>query len=225
MDTLLPCVEIEPPGTARSAVVWLHGLGADGHDFEPIVPYLELDPALATRFVFPHAPRMPVTLNGGMVMPAWYDITDLGLKRGHDLDGLRRSAAQVSRLIQRENERGIPTERIVLAGFSQGGAVALYLGVRHPERFAGILALSTYLIGEATLKTEIHDANRSTPIFHGHGTLDPMVAIDRGKASRDALEAHGLPVEWHEYPVEHGVHPTEIQDVGRWLGSVLSTAP
>jgi len=225
VEPLLPCVEIDPPGTARHAVVWLHGLGADGHDFEPIVPYLELDPELAVRFVFPHAPRMPVTLNGGMVMPAWYDITDLGLERGHDLDGLRRSAAQVTRLIQRENERGIPSERIVLAGFSQGGAVALYLGVRYPERLAGILALSTYLIGEDSLAEEMHDANRATPIFHGHGSRDPMVALDRGKASRDALNAHGLPVEWHEYRVEHGVHPAEIQDVGRWLAARFSTAP
>ena len=221
--TLLPCVEIEPPVPARRAVIWLHGLGADGHDFEPIVPHLGLHPALGIRFVFPHAPRIPVTLNGGMVMPAWYDITDLGLRREHDLGGLRLSAQRITRLIERENERGIPSEQIVLAGFSQGGAVALYLGVRYPQRLAGILALSTYLIGEETLSTDLNEANRLTPIFHGHGTRDPMVPMQRGEASRDALAAHGLDVEWRTYPVEHGVHPVEIRDIGNWLGDRFST--
>jgi phospholipase/carboxylesterase len=222
---LLSCVEIEPESPAERSVIWLHGLGADGRDFEPIVPYLGLDPALAVRFVFPHAPRIPVTLNMGMVMPAWYDIRTPDLQRDLDLDGLRRSAEAVRRLLEREAARGVPPGRVVLAGFSQGAAVALYLGLRYPETLAGILALSTYLAGEETLDTEASEANRATPIFQAHGTFDPMVPMERGRAAHDRLTALGYDTRWRTYPMEHQVNAEEIDDVGRWLGEVFARVP
>jgi phospholipase/carboxylesterase len=218
----LQCVEVEPPGPAQSAVIWLHGLGADGHDFEPIVPSLEIDPGLGVRFVFPHAPRRPVTINMGMVMPAWYDVVALDLRRDQDVDGIADSASHVRALIARENERGIPTERIVLAGFSQGGAIALYVGLRHPEAFAGILALSCYMILGDNLASEADEANRATKIFQGHGEWDPMVPPARGGAAREQLRELGHEVEWKTYPMAHEVHPHEIRDVGAWLRERLS---
>lgn len=219
---ILDCVQLDPPGgTAHASVVWLHGLGADGHDFESIVPHLGLDPSLAVRFVFPHAPAMAVTLNNGMVMPSWYDIAEADLRRRHDEAGVRRSAAQVRALIERENERGVASERIVLAGFSQGGAIALFEGLRHPRRLAGILALSTYLVCEDSLLDELSAANANTPVFIAHGELDPMVGIERGEAARDRLLALGHAVQWHSYPMQHQVCLEEIEEIGRWLGSVL----
>lgn len=218
MTALLPCSEIEPTGgKADAAVIWLHGLGADGHDFEPIVPHLGVDGAV--RFVFPHAPAIPVTLNGGMVMPAWYDIAEMDLRRRHDEAGMRRSAARLTALVARENDRGVPTRRIVLAGFSQGGAVALFTGLRHPEPLAGILALSTYLVGADSLGTEASAANRTTPILQAHGTHDPMVAVQRGEDARDQLLGLGYPVEWHTWPMAHQVCLEEIELVGAWLNS------
>ena len=222
MTELLPCVEIDPAGPIRSAVVWLHGLGADGHDFGPIVPELGMPPELGVRFVFPHAPSIPVTLNNGFVMPAWYDIAEVDLRRKHDEVGIRRSAEQVERLIAREIERGIPPSRIVMAGFSQGGAVALFVGLRYQERLAGLLALSTYLVCEESLDAERSLANRDVPIFMGHGSWDPMVQLQRGEAARDALTARGYGIEFHTYPMPHAVHPSEIADVGAWLTTVLS---
>ncbi|MFO1054663.1 MAG: dienelactone hydrolase family protein [Planctomycetota bacterium] len=221
MTRLLPCVEIDPVGPVRASVIWLHGLGADGHDFEPIVPELGLEPAAGVRFVFPHAPAIPVTLNGGYVMPAWYDIAEVDLRRRHDEAGIRRSAAQVEALIAREVDSGVPASRIVLAGFSQGGAIALFQGLRHRHRLAGVLALSTYLVCEDSLLHERSDANRDVPIFMGHGTYDPMVQLARGEAARDALLALGYPVEFHTYPMPHSVHPVEIADIGAWLRRVL----
>ena len=219
---LLDCVQLDPSlGEARACVLWLHGLGADGHDFESIVPHLGLDPALRVRFLFPHAPSIPVTLNQGMVMPAWYDITETDLRRRHDEAGVRRSATQVRALIARENDRGVPTERIVLAGFSQGGAVALFAGLTHPDRLAGILALSTYLVCEETLIAELSAANANTPVLQAHGHFDPMVSIERGEAARDRLIALGHAVQWHSYPMQHQVCMEEIEVVGAWLGSVL----
>lgn len=215
----LSCVELEPrDGPAERAILWLHGLGADGNDFVPIVPELGLDPALRVRFVFPHAPAIPVTINMGMVMRAWYDITDLDLGRRHDADGVRRSASAVAQLIAREEARGIPAERIVLAGFSQGGAIALHEGLRHPKRLAGIVALSTYLVLEATLGEEASPANAALPIFQAHGTHDPMVPVAAGERARDRLVASGHDVEWHAYPMEHQVCGPEISDLGAWLG-------
>jgi phospholipase/carboxylesterase len=220
----LSCVEIEPRVPARSAVVWLHGLGADGHDFEPIVPLLGLDDDLGVRFVFPHAPRRPVTINMGLVMPAWYDILSLDLRRDHDEKGIRESAGLVRDLIARENERGVPNERIVLAGFSQGGAIALHVGLRHEETFAGIMALSCYLVREEELETERSEANRETPIFQAHGVADPMVPVQRGEASHRRLVEWGYDAEWHTYEMGHEVHPDEIRAIGKWLGTRLGPA-
>jgi len=214
---LLPCVEIEPrAGTADASVVWLHGLGADGHDFEPIVPELGLPPDHRIWFVFPHAPRIPVTLNMGMVMPAWYDITSLE-SRGTDADGVRRSAAHTEALLAREKERGVPASRIVLAGFSQGGAIALYTGLRHAERLAGVLALSTYLVVADRLDEERSDANRDVPILQCHGSYDPMVPERLGRAACERLRALGYEVAYETYPMQHQVCLEEIRLVGTWL--------
>ena len=214
---ILPCVELEPEGEARHSVLWLHGLGADGHDFPPIVPELGVDPAHAVRWVFPHAPSIPVTVNGGMVMPAWYDIRGLDFDRRHDEEGIRLSARRLERLIARENERGVPTERICLAGFSQGGAVALFTALRHPERLLGIVALSTYLVLEEHLEEERRPENAGTPIFQAHGSLDPMVVFDRGQRAHEALSGMGYTVEWHDYPMGHQVCLEEIRALGAWF--------
>lgn len=215
----LPCVEVEPEGPVRGSVIWLHGLGADGHDFEPIVPYLGLDRSLGVRFVFPHAPRRAVTINLGMVMPAWYDILSVEFRRDEDESGIRTSAEQVRALMARENERGVPCERIVLAGFSQGGAIALHVALRHPKPLAGLLALSTYLVLDSTLDDEAAAANRAIPVFQAHGSADPLVGLERGEAARDRLLALGYGVEWHTYPMGHEVCPDEIRDVGAWLNA------
>ena len=219
---LLPTVEIEPAADARAAVIWLHGLGADGHDFEPVVPHLRLPEPAAVRFVFPHAPSIPVTINGGFVMPAWYDITELELRRGHDEAGILRSAEYVRALIRRENERGVPSERIVLAGFSQGGAIAVYAALRHSERLAGLMALSSYLVGGETLAEERAQANRDLPVFQAHGIQDPMVQLERGTALRDRLVALGHEVEWHEYPMVHQVCLEELEAIGVFLRARLA---
>jgi len=202
-------------------VIWLHGLGADGHDFEPIVPELDLPDALAVRFVFPHAPMQPVTINGGAVMRAWYDVYALEGERREDADGVRASQAKVEELIACENARGVPATRLVLAGFSQGGAIALQTGLRHGERLAGIMALSTYLPVASTLAAEASAANRTVPIFMAHGLDDPLIPIERAAMSRRRLEAAGYAVEWHEYPMAHAVCMEEIADVSAWLQRVL----
>jgi phospholipase/carboxylesterase len=216
---LLPCVEIEPATPAQFSVIWLHGLGADGHDFVQIVPYLGLSPSLAVRFVFPHAPRMPVTVNGGTVMPSWYDILELDLENRHDAAGVRRSARKVEALIARENERGVPTRRIVLAGFSQGGAVATHVALRQSQPLAGLLALSTYLVLSDTVDAEVTTANRSIAVFQAHGMEDPIVRFDRGVALRDRLKKLGCDVEWHTYPMGHEVCLEEIEAIGAWMSA------
>ncbi len=222
-EPLLPCVEIEPTeGPAAASVVWLHGLGADGHDFEAVVPELGLDPSLRVRFVFPHAPSIPVTLNGGMVMPAWYDITEVDLRRHHDESGIRRSASRIAALLRREQGRGVPSTRTVLAGFSQGGAIALFQGLRHPEPLAGIIALSTYLVGADTLDAERSEANRRTPVLMAHGSLDPMVPVQRGEEARDRLLASGQAVQWRTWPMQHQVCLEEIQWIGAFLNERLA---
>ncbi|MFT5464033.1 MAG: phospholipase/carboxylesterase [Planctomycetota bacterium] len=218
-DELLRCVEVEPDEPATATVVWLHGLGADGHDFEPVVPMLGDLPGV--RFVFPHAPSIPVTVNGGAVMPAWYDILGLELQRRVDEDGVRLSAERVSALLVRERTRGIESKRTILAGFSQGGAIALHLGLRHPERLAGVMALSAYISFDGNLDEERHPANFEVPIFQGHGVLDPMVPLEQGVAARDRLQGLGHEVDWHEYPMEHSVCPEELHDIGQWLRHVL----
>lgn len=218
---MLETVEIAPTGVHSSTVIWLHGLGADGHDFEPIVPHLGVDSALGVRFVFPHGPQRPVTVNGGMVMRAWYDITEMDIAAKQDSKGIRDSDALVRELVVRERKRGIPSERIVLAGFSQGGAIALHTAVRHPEPLAGILALSCYLPLDDTVAEERHPANADTPVLMAHGTADPVVPLLLGQGSRIRLEALGYAVEWHEYAMGHEVNLAEIQTVGRWLNRVL----
>jgi phospholipase/carboxylesterase len=216
----LETVEIETAPAPRSSVIWLHGLGADGHDFEPIVGELSL-PAEPVRFVFPHAPRQPVTVNGGMVMRAWYDIVSDDLTRREDGAGVRASQRLCEALIAREVARGTPASRIVLAGFSQGGAIALQTALRHVERLAGVMALSTYVPVADTLAAEMHPANRDVPIFYAHGTHDPIIPLARAVASRDLLASLGFAVAWHTYPMPHSVCPQEIDDIGAWLRRVL----
>jgi len=220
-EKLLDCVEIEPETPARSAVIWLHGLGADGHDFEPIVPQLGVDASHAIRFVFPHASKRPVTINGGFVMPAWYDIRALSLGRDVDEQGVLESAERIHALIARENERGITDSRIVLAGFSQGAAMALHIALRYPEPLAGIVALSTYLVRDESLEDELSEANRKIGIFQAHGSHDPMVRPEAGQLAYDRLTALGYSVEFKSYRMGHEVHPQEIVDVGQALNAML----
>jgi phospholipase/carboxylesterase len=214
-------VTLAPAAPAAASVIWLHGLGADGHDFVPIVPELKLPPTLAVRFVFPHAPVRPVTLNNGMHMRAWYDLKSLTAEGRADEAGIRESAARLGEYVARERAAGVPSTRIVVAGFSQGGAVALHAALRHPEPLGGILALSTYLALAASLKEERSEANRNTPILMCHGLYDPVLSYAFGVMGRDALRAQGYAVEWKEYPMQHQVCLPEIQDVSQWLQARL----
>ena len=218
---MLEAVEIETGRNPTGTVIWLHGLGADGHDFAPIVPQLVSAEERPLRFVFPHAMVRPVTINGGMAMRAWYDI--LGFNRGIPQDevGIRASDAEVGALIRRENQRGIATSRIVLGGFSQGGAIALFSGPRYPEKLAGIMGLSCYMLLEEQLPAQRTRVNYQTPILLAHGTQDPVVDVRRGAEARQLLEAGGYPVEWHDYPMPHSVCPQEIVDIAAWLRKVL----
>ena len=218
MSGLLETIEIDTGSSPRAAVIWLHGLGADGHDFEPIVPELGMPAAPAVRFVFPHAPLQPVTINGGAVMRAWYDVTGEGRQDGA---GVRASQARVDALVARERARGIAARSIVLAGFSQGGAMALQAGLRHPERLAGIVALSAYLPLPESVADEVSQANRDVPIFMAHGTQDPVIPLSWATRSRDRLNALGYTIDWREYPMPHSVCAEEIADIGRWLCTVL----
>jgi phospholipase/carboxylesterase len=222
MDNILPAVEIETTPNPDASVIWLHGLGDDGHGWSQVVPALALPAALRVRFVFPHAPKQPVSINNGYVMPAWYDIRDANLSERADLDGVRRSQAQLEALIARESSRGVADRRIVLAGFSQGGAIALYTGLRHAQRLAGIVGLSTYLVGSLTLAQDAAAANRDVPVFMGHGLYDPVVSLAWAEASRDALDGAGWKVEWHTYPMEHSAVMEEIADVSRFLVRALA---
>jgi phospholipase/carboxylesterase len=218
MSALLTTLEIETAPDPRYAVIWLHGLGADGSDFEPVVPELGLPADPSVRFVFPNAPSMPVTCNGGYVMPAWYDIISLEpTSRVVDEDGIVASRAAIRRLIERENRRGIPCERIFLAGFSQGGAVAYATALTHPEPLAGLIALSTYLPVTALVEAEGTPANRGIPVLAAHGRFDDVVAPQLGTAARDFLRGRGYAVEWLEYPMPHSVCLEEVEDIGRWL--------
>jgi len=218
---MLDAIEIETGPGPQASVIWLHGLGADGSDFEPIVGELAL-PARPIRFVFPHAPMRPVTINGGMVMRAWYDILGNDVAGREDAAGVRESQREVEALIARERERGAAAGRIVLAGFSQGGAIALQTALRHPERLAGVMALSTYVPIADSLAAEAHAANRATPVFMAHGVHDPIVPAALGRRSRDLLASLGYAVEWHEYAMPHAVCAEEIGHVGAWLRGVLA---
>ena len=223
---LLETIEIETAPNPMAAVIWMHGLGADGNDFAPIVPELGLGAQPSIRFIFPHAPTMPVTINNGHVMRAWYDVIpgDLeGRSRKTDEKGVRASQAAIDKLIARENKRGIKTRNIVLAGFSQGGVIALQTGLRCPERVAGIMALSTYLTLAETLPAEASAANKDVPIFYAHGTHDPMIPLAMATSSRDKLIALGYKIEWHDYPMQHSVCAEEVQAIGTWLRRVLAS--
>lgn len=220
MTQLPETIELESAPSPDAAVIWLHGLGADGHDFEPVVPELRLPRELRVRFVFPNAPVRPVTINMGMPMRAWYDILQMGGGR-EDEAGIRASQELLEALVARERERGVDAKRIVLAGFSQGGAIALHTGLRHAERLAGILALSTYLPLAGTAAAERSAVSGDTPIFMAHGSLDDMIPIDRARQSRLALERLGCEVEWREYPMPHSVCGQEIADIAAWLRAIL----
>jgi phospholipase/carboxylesterase len=221
-DHLLDCVEKQTGPSPAWTILWLHGLGADGNDFAPLVPQLVRPGWPALRFVFPHAPVRAVTVNAGMRMRAWYDISGFDLARREDEAGVRQSIAQVEALIAREVERGVPASRIVLAGFSQGGAIALAAGLRREQPLAGLIALSTYLPLAATSIAESTVAARTTPVFMAHGSLDPVVPELLGRSSRDALVALDMQVEWHSYPMAHQVCPPEVQALTAWLGARLT---
>ena len=226
MTSLPETVEVSPQTEPVGSVIWLHGLGADGHDFEPIVPELRLPESLPLRFVFPHAPVRPVTLNGGMAMRAWYDILSLDKDGPQDETGIRDSAEILRALIARETERGVPHERIAVAGFSQGGAIAMHTAIRFEEDLAGLLALSTWLPLEHSLDDEVVKNSRSQartlPVMLAHGTFDPMLPLALGQASRERLTALGFSVEWREYPMQHAVCPQEIADIAAWLKNIFA---
>ncbi len=217
----LPHITIETASKPQASIIWLHGLGADGHDFESIVPQLNLPDDLAIRFIFPHAPSIPVSLNGGYIMPAWYDIkqNDLGVE--HDRHGIQQSSQSIQLLIDQEQMRGIASNRIILAGFSQGAAMALHVGLRQSKPLAGIMALSGYLLlpDESTLWQP--DSN-NTPIFMGHGIHDPVVAFGLGESTYLKLQSHDYNIAWHSYPMEHSVCPEEVRDISRWIQQILN---
>jgi len=216
-EVLLPAVEIDPEGPPRSSVIWLHGLGADGHDFEPVAAELGLPAEARVRFVFPHAPMRPVTINGGYVMRAWYDIKTLDLDRMVEEEDLETSRLQLLAWIRHERSQGIPSERIVVAGFSQGGAIALYGGLQFEERLAGILALSCYHPLPRLIRERSSKENAGVPIFMAHGTHDPIVPVALAEATVEVLRECGYEPEWHTYPMPHSVSAEEVRDIGHWL--------
>ncbi|MGE4658152.1 MAG: alpha/beta fold hydrolase [Gammaproteobacteria bacterium] len=217
---MLESLQIEAETPATGSVIWLHGLGADGHDFETIVGQLGLPRSV--RWIFPHAPYRPITINAGVSMRAWYDILSLDKPGLEDEAGIRESATAVEQLLAIELGRGVPEEKIVLAGFSQGGAIALHVALRYPRKLAGVLALSTYLPLAPKLGTEKSDANKDVEIFMAHGLMDPVIPLQFGEASKRKLEEQGYGVEWNTYPIEHAVCPEEVRDIGIWLRSRLS---
>lgn len=220
----LPAVEIETSACPTHAIVWLHGLGADGNDFVPLINELELLPGQSIRFVFPHAPERPVSINNGYIMRAWYDIYHSDFNDRQDQSGIRDSQQAVDALIEREMQRGIPSKHILLAGFSQGGAMALHTGLRRSNPLAGIIALSCYLPLAETLAAEVCTANATTPLFMAHGVYDPVIPVTHAIASREELLNAGYPLEWHEYPMAHTVCGQEIIDIGRWLRRIVPSA-
>ncbi|KPK11108.1 MAG: carboxylesterase [Acidithiobacillales bacterium SG8_45] len=224
MSQLEPPIILETGAGPTAAVIWLHGLGADGHDFESLVPALNLPGSPAIRFVFPHAPKRPVTINGGMVMRAWYDISPAA-DGFHDNDAdIRASAALITGLIDQQLQQGVPAHRIVMAGFSQGGALALYTALGSSLPLAGIMALSTYVPMASNFDQWAHSANRQTPVFQGHGTFDPLISLRRAEQARDLLIDAGYPVDWHQYAMEHSVCAEEVEDISRWLIRILGQA-
>jgi phospholipase/carboxylesterase len=222
MTTLLDTIELESAPNPSVAVIWMHGLGADGNDFVSIVNEIDLRGCPAIRFIFPHAPTMPVTINGGYVMRSWYDILTADIAQREDEGGLRLSQSRIEKLIEKEIARGIPADRIILAGFSQGCAMTLQTGLRYPQKLAGLLCLSGYVPLHTVVAAERHSANQDTPIFLVHGSADPVIAINRAEQSRDLLISLGYPLEWHAYPMQHAVCQQEIVDIGNWLRKVLA---
>lgn len=220
-STLLDTIELESAPNPTAAVIWMHGLGADGNDFVPIVKELNLDGCPAIRFVFPHAATMPVTINGGYVMRAWYDILGTDIAKREDEAGLRLSQKNIEQLIAREIARGIPANRIILAGFSQGCAMALQVGLRYSEKLAGLLCLSGYVPLRDAVSNERHGANHDTPIYLAHGRADPVIPLQRAEQSRDLLLELGYKIEWHEYKMQHSVCEEEIHDMSAWLKKVF----
>jgi phospholipase/carboxylesterase len=216
----LETVTVETGPNPTFSIIWMHGLGADGHDFEPLVPELLEAGAPSLRFVFPHAPVRPVTINNGYQMRAWYDIIGIDKRSAEDFAGIKASADAIADLIKAENKRGVATERIAIAGFSQGGAMALHIATRYPEKFAGVIALSCYLPLARELATARSPANQSTPIFMAHGSQDPVVPYSLGEDSRQVLAAAGYSVEWHAYPMPHGLCEPEVADLRAWLERV-----
>lgn len=219
-DSLLPAVRVGP-AKARYSIIWMHGLGADGHDFEPIVPDLNFKQKPQTRFIFPHAPSLPVSWNNGYVMPAWYDIVAIGKDAPQDEVGIRKSQKAINALIENEITQGVPAKHIILAGFSQGGAIALHTALRYPHKLAGILALSTYLPLVDKLAGEASAENKNIPIFMAHGDYDPVVPIELAEMSRQKLMTLDYKVLWRTYPMEHGVLPDEINDISVWFEQTL----
>lgn len=217
----LSTIEIQPESAHKYSVIWLHGLGADGHDFEGLVPELHLTAEANIHFIFPNAPIQPVTINGGMSMRSWYDILEMSLERRVDIDGIYQSAGLIEPLIQREIDLGIPSTNILLAGFSQGGVIALHAGLRHPQQLAGIVALSTYLPTVGQLEAERSAANHATPIFMAHGIIDAVVAVESGKAAFDTLKAMDYNIEWHDYLMEHSLCIEEIEHISTFMNSIF----
>lgn len=217
MISWLPCIEQETGEKPDASVIWLHGLGADGHDFVPIVPELQLPSQLAIRFIFPHAPSIPVSINQGYIMPAWYDIRPGEKGFEQDRDGIKQSANRIRALVERETLRGIKPNRIILAGFSQGGAMALFTGIGHYEPLGGIVALSAYLPCKEELAPFALGSQMKTPVFMAHGTLDEIVPFEAGEQAARWLKQLGFPVEWHSYPIGHSVCTEEVREVGQWL--------
>ncbi|MBC3936280.1 dienelactone hydrolase family protein [Undibacterium sp. CY7W] len=224
MSQYLTTIELESAPQATASIIWMHGLGADANDFVPIVKELDLRACPPIRFVFPNAPTMPVTINGGYVMRAWYDILGTDIARREDEAGLRQSQVKIEKLIAREIERGIPAHRIILAGFSQGCAMTLQTGLRYPQQLGGMLCLSGYVPLSEHIAAERHPANQNTPIFLVHGVADPVIPLQRAEQSRQLLEQCGYQIEWHTYPMPHSVCEEEIVDIGNWLTKVLSGA-
>ena len=223
MNQYLECVIVEHNPSNKPidrSVIWLHGLGASGHDFEPVVPQLGLSDDMAVRFIFPHAPQIPVTINGGMVVPAWYDILEMSLERKIDVGQIEKSSQQIRDLITREIERGVKPEHIVIAGFSQGGAVAYHVALGYPKRLAGLMTLSTYLATNDTLSYS--DASKDLPILIEHGVQDPVVPVILGQQAQQLLSDKGYSVEYNTYPMAHQVCMPQIQNIGKWMNKVLA---
>jgi phospholipase/carboxylesterase len=219
MTSILPHIVLDQGKTPKHSIIWLHGLGASGDDFVEVAESMHLP--VAMRYIFPHAPKHPVTINGGFIMPSWYDIADIDIAARQDAAGIHASQAEIEKFIAQEVARGVASENIFLAGFSQGGAIALHTGLRHPGRLGGILALSTYLPLAETLSQEVSLSATKTPVFFGHGKHDPVVPYTLGKMSADKLQQHGFQVDWHEYAMPHSVNAEEVNDIEKWLASKL----